>query len=344
LHNRPDGESALLRYIAPAFDLDARLPSIVLWDIRAFILCATLLAALACVWRFRLRGALIGTLAFVLTGAALHTTPLINGRQATVHLLDEWNEDNVRGLTDPLTIERLRVPLDLPGAPWRFAGPGARTSQRVDLPPGRYRAVVTGSIIRAVRTAHVVRVDLVASELLLARGYIEDGQPLPRMDLTLPGGARRMAAIASWLQDEGDLQSVTLEPVAIVPRARRGEFYWPRNPATDIYRVPSGALRLSALSGGTSERDGFAVAEDAAFVVECSRSLRGPIVLTIERARPAASDTLEWCGRAAVMPIEPRVLLRVDPTGGVALGDLTLCSLRLRASEAWLSATAADQR
>jgi hypothetical protein len=75
LHNRADGESGLLRLLAPALDLDGSLPSFVVGGGEAALLGLTLLAAFALAWSRGARGLLAAGLAYALLAGALRERP-----------------------------------------------------------------------------------------------------------------------------------------------------------------------------------------------------------------------------------------------------------------------------
>lgn len=107
IHNRPDGESALLKVLAPSVSLDALLPS------------------------------------FVPEPGPGEVG--VHERRATQELLYALATRRVVGVSGPVAPSELSLPLDLPGAPWSLAPREVRSSRRLDLPPGRYRVSARGS-------------------------------------------------------------------------------------------------------------------------------------------------------------------------------------------------------
>jgi hypothetical protein len=221
LLNRADGQSALLHFLAPALDLGASLPSLVLPGLGGRLLALTILAGLA--WGF-LRGQRAFVGAFVACAAlssGLRETPLLDPRGAPLQLLAEDDGENIVGLSGPVDLTTLRIPLDLPAAPWRIAPGDERLSRRLDLPAGSYRLHVEGSVLAAVPTAHVVRLDLISGETLLSRSYVIQGQPAPTVELPLGSGARRVQLDATGVQGIGSVAAAWLQPVSVVPRRER---------------------------------------------------------------------------------------------------------------------------
>jgi hypothetical protein len=221
LQNRADGESALLRFLCPALDLSGGLPSFVLPSPGAPLLALALLAALALGFLWGARGLASGLAACTILSLALAEGPLLDPRQAPLHLLAAYDGDNVVGLSGPLDIATLSIPFDLPAAPWTLEPGEERLSRRLDLPPGTYTFRAQGRVLRALRTAHVIRIDLTAGEDLLLRTYLQEGQPPPAAPLALPSGARRLLLTATGIQGTGLLESAGLQPVEVVPRRRR---------------------------------------------------------------------------------------------------------------------------
>jgi hypothetical protein len=181
LHNRADGESALIRVLTPALDLDALLPSFV-----------------------------IGT-----PPAAAR----LDARRATLALLEDWDAANVLG--PPLPLASLAIPLALPDAPWTLEPGEMRFSRKLDLPPGTYRLLVSGRALEAAPGDRVVRIDVASDDDVLASTYLQEGQPAPELELKLPQGARRLTLAAVGVQGRGLVATAHLTPLAVVPRHLR---------------------------------------------------------------------------------------------------------------------------
>jgi hypothetical protein len=221
LQNRPDGESALLRFLSPPLDLSGALPSFVLTSPGASILALAILGALALGFLRGPRALAAGIAACAVLSLSLREGPLLDPRQAPLHLLAAYDGNNVVGVSGALDVRALWIPFDLPGAPWTLDPGSERLSRRLDLPAGTYTLRVEGRVLRALRTAHVVRVDLTAGEVLLLRTYVREGQPAPVAPLVVPSGVRRLLLTATGIQGTGLLEAAGLQPVDVVPRRRR---------------------------------------------------------------------------------------------------------------------------
>lgn len=221
LHNRADGESALLRVLSRSLDLDRVLPSFVIHDPAVWLLTASLLAVFALVWIGGARGLALGAIGYGLVVAGLRRGPWIDAHGATLALLDGYDDRALVAVSGPVNAETLRLPLRLPAAPWEFAEGTTRRSRPIDLAPGRYRIEVEGTIVEALPTAHVVRLDLLADDDRLGRTYLEDRQPPPSFDLDLRHGARRVIVEAVGIQGTGRITAATVLPREILPRRER---------------------------------------------------------------------------------------------------------------------------
>ncbi len=192
LHNRADGESALLRVAAPALRLDQALPSLV---------------GEAIAWN---------------PGAALGIDP----RGAALVALREWDGTNVKSAAGALRPERLEIPL-IEGAPWRLAKEETRGTGRVALPPGSYEVRVRGEVEPSLR-GRLVSLVVTLDERDAARAFFGSDEPAPSIALDLPAGARRVEVWATGVRPGAALTSITVAPRRIVPRSQRRAVEAPR--------------------------------------------------------------------------------------------------------------------
>ncbi|MGE0455434.1 MAG: hypothetical protein AB7O37_14980 [Vicinamibacteria bacterium] len=330
LHNRNDGESALLRVLAPSLDLDSSLPSFVETGARGPALAATALAALALGARFGGPGLLAGALAFLAVQAGLRERPLLDPRAAPLELLSRWDAGNLVGAGAAPRPEALAIPLELPGAPWLFSDAGpARRSRPIDLPPGLYDVGLEGRVVEALPTARVLRLDLLAGELLLERRYLREDQAFAPVPLLLPAGVRRLVFEAAWIQGSARVEGVRLRPRAVLPRSRRDAFSWPRLPLEDRFRVPLDGVRVTPLDLAEPEGQGFRLFEiECRFLVEAPRG--ATVALLLDKPRPAAGDVLVWGDRRVRLTTASRQLLSLPADAGAMLGDSRVVPVRLR--------------
>lgn len=177
IHNRPDGESALLKVLAPALSLDALWPSF-------------------------------------LPKAGPRETG-VHERRAVAELIQAWGKRRLVGSSGSLRLQELSLPLDLPGAPWELAPRETRFSRKLDLPPGDYRLEVASLILEAGAGDRVVRLGVFADEGELAEAYLAEGGTSLELLLELPNGASRLALAAEGLQGRVVIDGARLWPEQI---------------------------------------------------------------------------------------------------------------------------------
>jgi hypothetical protein len=221
LHNRADGESALLRVMARGLDLDRFLPSFVLEEPTALLLSVSLLAVFALAWLAGGRGLLAGVIGYAALVLGLRPGTSLDPRGATMALIDGYDDRALVAVSGPVQPETLRVPLVLPDAPWSFTEGVVRRSRPLDLPAGRYHIEAEGVIVEALPTAHVVRLDLLADEERIGRTYLEDKRPPPSFDVDLRAGARRLVIEATGIQGTGRISAATVTPRELLSRRER---------------------------------------------------------------------------------------------------------------------------
>jgi hypothetical protein len=336
LHNRGDGESALLRTLSPGLDLDTSLPSFVLEGGPAPFLALTAAAAAAGGWALGGKGLVLGAFGYAAAAAGVRDRPLVDPRLAPLQVLAVWDAGNLRGPAGPPLPSSLVLPLDLPGAPWAL-GPGdVRYSRRLDLPPGSYRVEVDGEALSSAPGTHTTRVDLTCGELLLATGHLRHGDRPLSLPLVLPAGARRLALKASGIQDRALVRAVRIVPEALVPRHRRAELRWPRSPQPDRYRVARDGALTTVLDRSRPESGGFRLeGEEGSFLVDAEAD--ATVVVRVQRPSPAPADVLEWGGRRLALRGPADVVLELPAGAGVTLGDRMAVPVRLRSRGAWIA-------
>jgi hypothetical protein len=337
IHNRANGQSGLLAFLAPGLRLDALLPSYLLGGPEPLALTALVLAAAAAVWRFGSRG-LLGVAAAALVSASwLAGGSLIEPRRAARTLITDWDSDNALG--PELDLARIRIPIDLRKPPWQFAPDEIRVSRRLDLPPGRYRVHVEGRAVDALATAHVLRLELTAQGLLLAREHLAEDRPDPSFELTLPVGARRLSLTGYGVQGRSRIDGVSFAPQALVRRSRRALLAWPARRDDDRYRVGSDGVLVTVLDRSTPEAGGFRLqGRVGRFAVEAPAGGRVRVRIVPGSSEPG--DRLEW-GSQVTRLGSPRALLQLAADAGEPLGPTLVVPVRLRSRNAWIAFEAA---
>jgi hypothetical protein len=333
IHNRTDGESALLRFLAPGLDLDASLPSFVpeaTWV--AVVLALSLLAVVVVAWARGLRGLVASLVAYALVAGPMRTRPLVDPRGATEQLLEAWEPARLRGplgLPDPA---RLSFPLDLPRSPWLLRPGDVRQSRRDDLPPGAYRIEVEGRAPGAPPGTNVARLEVTARDLRLGQVYLQAGAPATSLSLVLPMGARGLRLGAVGAQEASAVLGARAVPLELLPASARPLVPWPRVPQEDRYRVPRGAIRVTVLDRAVPEGDGFRLeGATGSFLVEGPAG--GEVVVRLVRPRPQPGDRLVWSERAT--PAGAALRLRIDSP--LRLAGAALVPVRVEADGAWVA-------
>ena len=141
-----DGESLLLRNLAPAVDLDALLPSFFDRDAATLLLTLTLLAAFALAWRFRLLGLVSrGRPAYILVAGTLRDRPSRRSAprdRGPRRPLGAGPMGGAHGPAEPAHAGH--APRAAARGPWVLGAGEQRNSRRTGLPPGAYRVELRG--------------------------------------------------------------------------------------------------------------------------------------------------------------------------------------------------------
>lgn len=340
LHNRPDGESLLLRNLAPAVDLNAFLPSFFERDLGTTVLALTLVAAFALAWRFGVVGLAAGIAAYAVVAGALRDRPLIDQRLATEEIIDRWDPDTWAGPMGPPNLRSLALPLELQKGPWVLAAGEQRNSRRTGLPAGAYRVELRASALEA--GPFRIAVDLYAAELPLGQAVLTDTQPRAAFPLLLPGGARQVGLTAMGEGGRAALEEARVVPEALVPRHRRGEFPYPMFALADRYRVGGPLVRATAVDRSAPEAGGFRLSgPDGIFLVDGPAAMS--VRVEVRRGSPQPADRLRWAGRAVPLGPATESVLVLPLAVGQNLGRASVVPVEVHARGAWVrfSATAA---
>jgi hypothetical protein len=328
-HARPDGDSALLRYLSPAVDLAPSLPSFVsregpqAWQ--APVLGASLLGSTALAFAGGAPGVAAGLLGYAAVAGGLRTDPWIDAGRAGALVLAEWEPDRWRG-TRPLDPRRLRLPLELPRAPWTVAPGERRRSRRLDVPPGAYRLDVRSEGDGQARLV------IEAGELPLAVTALRGSTSSA---LVLPMGARRLGIAVTGEREGSIVHGATLVPEEVVARHARDGLRWPRWPRPERYRVGA-TVRATPIGRAEVEGDGFRLpGEGEDFVVD------GPagawVRLRVERAQPRPDDAVRAAGRRRRLGPARTSVLELSLDDGPRLGEARALAVRVEAPGAWVA-------
>ncbi|HVR70204.1 MAG TPA: hypothetical protein VMT87_05100 [Vicinamibacteria bacterium] len=332
VHDRADGASLLLRFLAPALDLSGAFPSFFDPGRAPVILAAALLAAGAAAWRWGARGLCAGLVLFAFASTAQRDRPWVDRRAATLDLLWAWQPGRVAGPQGAPDLASLALPLELTRAPWTLAPGERRSSRRMDVPPGRYR--FEAAIEARVAPARV-DVDLGATPLVFVEVELHDGRPAVSVPLLLPAGARGLALSAAGLEGRAELREARLVPEALVPRDVRGRLTWPVHAQAERYRVAAGRLRVTVRDRSAPEGEGFRLdGETGELVVDGPREARAEI--RVLRPGPLPADALEWGSRTIALGPQAEVTLHLPLSEGQYLGPDAVVPVRMRAPGAWI--------
>ncbi len=334
LHNRADGDSGLLRVLAPPLDLAGSLPSFALGP-HAVLLALTGAAAVALAWGGGRRGAAVGAVAYACVAGGTRDAPLVHPQRASLEALALWDGGNVAGGSGPLALRSISVPLDLRQAPWRLREQDVRNSDRLDLPPGSYRMDVTGRALELPAGSRATRLELVSGDLLLERAFLE-GDRGASFPVFLPAGARRLMLTAVGVQGLGVVDAARLVPLDVVPRSRREALSWPRHPDDANYRVGTRDVLATALDRSAPGPTGFRLeGGEGAFLIDAPAD--ASVVVTVAHARPSPADAVFWGEQRIPLASTSPVELRLPMRDGVVVGGRAVIPVAVRAEDATVS-------
>jgi len=341
LHNRGDGESLLLRNLAPAVDLDAFLPSFFDRDAATLVLTLTLVAAFALAWRFRSAGLAVGLAGYVLVAGTLRDRPLVDRRLATEDVVDRWEPGQWSGPMGPPSLRSLAMPLELQRGPWILAAGEQRNSRRTGLPPGAYHVELRAS--SAEPGPFRLAASLYAGELSLGEAVLTDAQPSAVFPLLLPGGVRQLGLTAMGEAGRARLDHALVVPEALVPRHLRDDYPYPLRAIAELYRVGGPLVYATAVDRSEPEDGGFRLGgPEGAFLID------GPpaasVRVDVRRASGQAGDELRWGRRVVPLGAGATSVLVLPMAAGEDLGRASVVPVRLRAREAWIRFRAEEAR
>ncbi len=209
LHNRADGDSGLLRLLAPILDVDRFFPGFVMERGAILLAAAWGVAWLATALRPRL--GLPALLLPIIIGGLAATKPLVDPFAAPLRLLESW--DNARrsfGGTDLPSAFILPVPLG--EASWNLE-PGSEVhSPRFSLPSGSWTLEVESRSKASEGAVNLARVLLIGDDpgAPFATTTIRAGEPVSRIDFLLERDERRLRLRGAGIQSEATVLAVRL--------------------------------------------------------------------------------------------------------------------------------------
>jgi hypothetical protein len=216
LHNRPDGESGLLRLLAPVLDLDRFFPGFVTGD-GIWLAGAWGLILIAAARRL---GMGLSTGALPIAFAALTaSTPLLDSFSSSLRLLESWSDRRrVFGGRDAESSFSMNVPLGHP--PWDLSADVQRYSPRLSLPKGAWTLRVDSRSEGTPEAFNLARVSLRGGDERapsLVSVTIRSGESATESDFTLTTNFQRVTVLGAGLQSRARVLSVRLTPRSLAP-------------------------------------------------------------------------------------------------------------------------------
>ncbi len=218
LHNRADGDSGLLRLLAPMLDVDRLFPGFVTGE-RAILLAGAWAIVLVAVM-LRPRLSLPALIAPAVIGGLAATRPLVDPFAAPLRVLESWN--NARRSFGGVDLPSAFIlPVPLGEASWNL-GPGTEVhSPRFSLPSGSWTLEVESRSRATDDALNLARVLLVGDDpgAPFATATIRAGEPVSRIDFSLERGERRLRLWGTGVQSRTTVVAVRLS--AGTPENRR---------------------------------------------------------------------------------------------------------------------------
>lgn len=218
LHNRADGDSGLLRLLAPTVDVDRAFPG--------FVTESPNTVPLALLWAMALAALMMGTraaralvLAPFLFAALATPRPLLDAFSAPLRVLEAW-DDNRRAFGGDDRREAFVLDAPLGADAWRLAAGDVEFSPRFSLPAGKWTMTVASRSQPSSGAVNLASVDLVADNDAgepLATSRIRVDEATSTVAFALDRPAPRLRLRGRGFQAEVVIGSVRLAP-APLPR------------------------------------------------------------------------------------------------------------------------------
>ncbi|MEO5762115.1 MAG: hypothetical protein ABIR28_07370 [Vicinamibacteria bacterium] len=211
LHNRNDGESGLLRLLAPVLEGDRLFPGFVGHD-RVWLAAVWGLVIAGLAMKPRLGAVMAG--AAVALGSLTAAEPLLQPFPATLRALESWDDHRrTFGGVDDSSAFHLDVPLGR--ATWQLEAGSEMYSSRFSLPAGSWTLRVDSQSEFRPDALNVARVQLIAdddTETSLGSVLIEADKSFATTTLGIPTDERRVRLKATGIQSRTTIRSVRLIP------------------------------------------------------------------------------------------------------------------------------------
>jgi hypothetical protein len=212
LHNRPDGESGLLRLLIPVLDADRFFPGFTFGETRPWV--AAVWGAIVVAAVLRPRAAPLLTALCLALVAAVPVRPLLDPFASTLRVLESWT-DHRRGFGGEENEMSFRLSVPLGRAPWELRPGVSMFSPRFSLPRGAWKMTISSRTKPAPDVLNVAQVALVNEngELVpLAAAVLRVGEPMTLQTFLLAKSERFLRLRGDGLQAETEVVSVTLTP------------------------------------------------------------------------------------------------------------------------------------
>lgn len=214
LHNRADGESGLLRLLAPALDMDRFFPGLVKEPTMISVTIAILWSVVLIAALVRLKwGVLLLSLPLIAASAG-SSRPLLDPFASSLRVLESWNDARrVLGGVD----ERTALSLDLPlgETPFELTPGVRRYSPRFSLPEGAWTLSVESRAEARPDALNVARVSLVGDDETapaFATVSLKVSESVTTENFRLEQHARRLHLLGEGLQSQTVVLRVRLTP------------------------------------------------------------------------------------------------------------------------------------
>jgi len=221
LHNRADGDSGLLRLLAPTLDADRFFPGFVLAGPAALLAAAWAVPLIATLFRPRI--GLFCLIVPVVVGSLTATKALLDPFAAPLRLLESWNASrrSFGGLDAP---SAFALPVPLGAASWDLAAGTLTYSPRFSLPRGVWTLEVESRARASAGALNLARVLLVGDDdqgVPLAAAIIRAEEPVSRTDFSLEQDERRVRLRGEGVQATATVLAVRLSLKPAEPENRR---------------------------------------------------------------------------------------------------------------------------